>query len=101
MNGDKLALDTTGSNVLGHNTYDLGGAPLTLNADLVNVANATARLHTTLANHGKGGFAFEQDNGQLYYSSNGSFAGGGTLIGIITTDGTHPWAFNVSSFIQV
>jgi Calpain family cysteine protease len=101
MNGDKIALDTTGSNVLGHNTYDLGGAPLTLNADLVNVANATARLHTTLANHGKGGFAFEQDNGQLYYSSNGSFAGGGTLIGIITTDGTHPWAFNVSSFIQV
>jgi Ca2+-binding RTX toxin-like protein len=101
MNGDKIALDTTGSNILGHNTYDLGGAALTLNADIVCVANVTTRLKTNLANHGKGAFAFEQDNGQLYYSSNGSFAGGGTLIGIITTDGTHPWVFNASSFIQV
>jgi Ca2+-binding RTX toxin-like protein len=101
MNGDKIALDTKASNVLGHDTYDLGGTPLALNIDLVDVANTTARLKTNLANHGKGGFAFEQDNGQLYYSSNGSFAGGGTLIGVITTDGTHPWAFNASSFIQV
>ncbi len=101
MNGDKIALDTTGSNILGSNTYDLGGAPLALNTDLVNVANAAALLKSSLNNHGKGGFAFEQDNGQLYYSSNGSFAGGGTLIAVITTDGTHPWLFNVSSFIQV
>ncbi len=54
-----------------------------------------------MANGGKGGFAYEQDNGQLYYSSNGSFVNGGTLIGIVTTDGVHPWTFNASSFIQV
>jgi Ca2+-binding RTX toxin-like protein len=101
VQGDKIALDTTGSSALSHNAYDLGGAALDLNIDLVDVANATSRLKTNLVNHGKGGFAFEQDNGQLYYSSNGSFAGGGTLIGIITTDGTHPWVFNARSFIQV
>jgi Calpain family cysteine protease len=99
--GDKIALDTTGSSTLGHNTYDLGGAALKLNTDLADVANTGARLATRLANGGKGGFVYEQDNGHLYYSSNGSFATGGTMIGVITTDGVHPWAFNANSFVQV
>jgi Ca2+-binding RTX toxin-like protein len=99
--GDKIALDTTGNNTLGQNAYDLGGAGLALHIDLADVANASARLATRLANGGKGGFVYEQDNGQLYYSSNGSFASGGTLIGVITTDGTHPWMFNANSFMQV
>jgi hypothetical protein len=99
--GDKIALDTTGSNTFGQNAYDLGGAALALNADLVDVATASGRLATHLANGGKGGFVYEQDNGQLYYSGNGSFASGGTLIGVITVDGTHPWIFNANSFMQV
>jgi hypothetical protein len=98
---DKIALDTTGSSILGGNAYDLGGAALSLNKNLVDVANTTARWATRLATGGKGGFAYEQDNGQLYYSSNGSFTNGGTLVGMITTDGVHPWAFNASSFMQV
>lgn len=98
---DKIALDTTGSSTLGANAYNLGGAALALNKDLADVANATARWATRLANGGKGGFAYEQDTGQLYYSGNGSFANGGTLVGLITTDGVHPWVFNASSFIQV
>jgi hypothetical protein len=100
-NGDKIALDTTGSSIFGGNAYNLGGAPLALGKDLADVANVSARLATRLNNGGKGGFAYEQDNGQLYYSSNGSFANGGTLIGVITADGAHPWAFNANSFVQV
>ena len=77
-NGDKIALDTTGSGILSGNTYDLGGAALTAGKDLADVANVAARLATTLANGGKGGFVYEQDTGELFYSGNGSFAGGGT-----------------------
>ena len=50
--------------------------------DLADVANATARLATTLNNGGNGAFVYEQDTGGLYYSANGSFSGGGTLIGV-------------------
>jgi hypothetical protein len=65
------------------------------------VANATARLATVLNNDGKGAFAFEQDTGALHYSGNGSFAGGGTEIGLITTNGTTAWTFDASKFVQV
>ena len=41
-NGDKIALDTTGSSTLSGNTYDLGGAGLIVNADLADVANVTS-----------------------------------------------------------
>lgn len=100
-NGDKIALDTTGSNTLSANTYDLGGAGLILNADLADVANVTARLSTTLSNGGKGAFVYQHDTGELFYSSNGSFKAGGTMIGIITTDGSKPWTFDARSFVQV
>ncbi len=99
--GDKIALDTTGSNILTDNAYDLGGAPLALNADLADVANAASRLSTTLANGGRGAFVYEQDIGDLFYSRNGSFAGGGTLVGAITTNGATLWLFNAGSFTQV
>ena len=42
--GDKIALDTTGSATLAGNTYNLGGAALTVGVDLADVANAAARL---------------------------------------------------------
>ena len=100
-NGDKIALDTTGSGILSGNTYDLGGAALTVGKDLADVANVAARLATTLSNGGKGGFAYEQDTGELFYSGNGSFAGGGTMIGLVTTNGSTPWTFNANSFVQV
>jgi Ca2+-binding RTX toxin-like protein len=100
-NGDKIALDTTGSNTLSANTYDLGGAGLIVNVDLADVANVTARLSTTLSNGGKGAFVYEHDTGELFYSSNGSFKAGGTMIGIVTTDGSKPWTFDARSFVQV
>jgi Ca2+-binding RTX toxin-like protein len=99
--GDKIALDTTGSNTFLSNTYNLSGAALALGRDLADVGNAAARLATNLANGGKGGFVYEQDSGSLYYSANGSFTGGGTLIGVVTTNGSTPWTFNANSFVQV
>ena len=99
--GDKIALDTTGSGYVHDNTYDLGGTGLILNSDLADVANVAGRLATTLSNGGKGGFVYQQNTGELFYSANGSFIGGGTQIGIITTDGAKPWTFNASSIVQV
>jgi Ca2+-binding RTX toxin-like protein len=99
--GDTIALDTTGSSILARNAYDLGGAALVLNHDLADVANTAARLSSTLANGGKGAFVYQQDTGNLFYSSNGSFSGGGTLLGSITTNGATPWVFNSNSFTQV
>ena len=99
--GDTIALDTTGSSTLASNSYNLGGAALLLNHDLADVANAAARLSCTLANGGKGAFVYQQDTGSLFYSSNGSFSGGGTLLGSITTNSATPWAFNANSFVQV
>jgi hypothetical protein len=99
--GDKIALDTTGSAILAGNTYNLGGAALTVGVDLADVTNAAARLATTLSNGGHGAFVYEQDTGGLYYSGNGSFAAAGTLIGDVTTNGTTAWTFNASSFTQV
>ncbi|HET7880045.1 MAG TPA: calcium-binding protein, partial [Acetobacteraceae bacterium] len=98
--GDKLALDTTGSAVMPGNAYDLGGATLS-SRDLIAVANAKA-LHTTVLNNGgKGGFVYEQDTGQLFYSSNGLYAASINPIGVITTNGVMPWAFNANSIVQV
>lgn len=99
--GDLIALDTTGSNALPRNTYDLGGTPLTLNITLADVADAATRVATTLNNGGKGAFCYQQDTGELFYSSNGSFAGGSGLIGMITIDGSTPWTFNPNGFTQV
>ena len=99
--GDQIALDTIGSAILSGNTYNLGGAAITLGTDLANVANAAARLGTTLSNGGNGAFVYEQDTGELFYSGNGSFAGGGMLIGIVTAYGSTPWTFNANSFMQV
>jgi hypothetical protein len=99
--GDTIALDTTGSETLTGDIYNLGGASLVVGTDLADVANATARLGTTLNNGGNGAFVYEQDTGGLYYSSNGSFAGGGTLVGVITTNGSTAWTFNANSFTQV
>ena len=99
--GDKIALDTSGSAILSGNAYNLGGAAIILGTDLANVANAAARLGTTLSNGGKGAFVYQQDTGELFYSGNGSFAGGGTQIGIVTAYGSTPWTFNANSFMQV
>ncbi len=64
--GDKIALDTTGSSILTGNTYNLGGAALTVGVDLADVTNTAARLATTLSNGGNGAFVYEQDTGGLY-----------------------------------
>jgi hypothetical protein len=99
--GDKIALDTAGSSTFSGNAYDLGGASLTDNTNIKSVADATARLGVTEATGGKGGFVYQQDTGELYYSNNGAFGGGGTLIGVIESANGVPWTYSASSFIQV
>jgi hypothetical protein len=99
--GDKIGLDTTGSGTLGTNTYDLGGAALVDLTNIKSVASAAARLATSLSTGGKGGFVYEQDTGELYYNAAGSFAGGGTLVAVVTTNGTTPWTYAANSFQQV
>jgi Ca2+-binding RTX toxin-like protein len=99
--GDKIGLDTTGSSTLTTNTYDLGGAALTNGTNLEAVADAATRLTVSEATGGKGGFVYEQDTGELYYSSSGSFSGGGTLVGVIDSSSGTPWVYSASSFTQV
>ncbi len=70
-------------------TYDLGGAALVDNTNLKAVANAATRLTIAEATGGKGGFVYQQDTGELYYSNNGNFAGGGTLVGVIDSSRQH------------
>ena len=99
--GDKIALDTAGNATLGTNAYDLGGAALTDNQNLKAVADVATRLTVSEATGGKGGFVYQQDTGELYYSSNGNFAGGGTLVGVVDSSSGVPWVYNASSFVQV
>jgi Ca2+-binding RTX toxin-like protein len=100
-NHDLIGLDTTGSGTLTTNTYNLGGAGIADGTDIAGVANAAARLATVLSNGGNGGFVYEQDTGELYYSGTGNFSGGGTLVGIITTNGSTPWTYDPTKFTQV
>src|SRR5450759_4802377 len=99
--GDLIGLDTTGNSTLTNNPYDLGGAALTDSVDIAMVANHAALLAKTLANGGNGGFAYEQDTGGVYYNGAGNFSGGGTLVGIVTTNGHTPWIYDATRFIQV
>ena len=99
--GDLLGLDTTGSATLTNNPFDLGGVALTNGIDIAMVADSAALLAKTLSTGGKGGFVYEQDTGGLYYNSAGNFSGGGTLLGIVTTDGTTPWLYDPNKFIEV
>lgn len=69
--------------------------------DLISVADSAARLAASLSNGGKGGFVYQQDTGGLYYSTDGSFSGGGVQIAKITTDGSTAWTFDASKFMQV
>jgi hypothetical protein len=99
--GDMIGLDTTGSATLATDTYDLGGAALVNGTNLEAVADAATRLTVAEATGGKGGFVYEQDTGELYYSGNGSFAGGGTLVGVIDSSGSAPWVYKATSFTEV
>jgi hypothetical protein len=99
--GDKIGLDTLANPTLTTNTYDLGGAPLTDSVNLQAVADAATRLTVSEATGGKGGFVYQQNTGELYYSANGNFAGGGNMVGIIDSSTGIPWVYNASSFVQV
>ncbi len=100
-NGDKIALDTTGSATLSANTYDLGGSALVDGTTLKEVADAASRLAYSASNGGHGAFVYEQDTGELYYGANGNFTGGSTLIGVIDSSSGTPWTYNASNFQQV
>ncbi len=99
--GDLIGLDTTGSSILNNNPFNLGGAALTNAVDIAMVANNAALLAKTLSNGGNGGFVYEQDTGGLYYNGNGNFSGGGTLVGVIATNGSTPWTYDATRFVQV
>ena len=99
--GDKIALDTNANETFTRDTYDLGGAPLVDNTNLKAVADAATRLTVSEATGGKGGFVYQQNTGELYYSGTGSFAGGGTLVGVIDSSANTPWIYNASNFTQV
>jgi hypothetical protein len=96
---DKIALDTTNSTFTG-NKYVLQAA-LANNTNIKAVADSDARIATSLASSGKGGFVYQQDTGELYYSDNGAFTTGGTLIGVITTDGATAWTYDFTKFMEV
>ena len=98
--GDKIALDTTGSAILAGNTYDLGGAALVA-ADLTSAADAAARLASTLSNGGKGGFVYQQDTGELYYSRQRELCRRRHLGRGDRQPSTRPWTFDATSFTQV
>ena len=94
--GNKIGLDISGNSTLTGNAYDVSA--LTNGVNIEAVATSAARHATTLTTGGHGGFLYEQDTGELYYSANGNFTGGGTLVGVITTDGVTPWTYNFASF---
>jgi hypothetical protein len=101
-NAAKIALDTTADTTwTGPAPYDLGGTGLVVGTNLKAVADAATRLATSDGSGGKGGFVYQQDTGELYYSSNGVFAGGGTIVGVIDSSANTPWVYNAGSFIQV
>jgi Ca2+-binding RTX toxin-like protein len=97
---DHIALDTNNSQTFGGNTYVLGGA-LANNGNITSVADADTRLTTALSTGNKGGFVYQQDTGELYYSGTGDFHSGGTLVGVVTTNGTTPWTYAFSAFREV
>ena len=99
--GDRIALDTTAGATLSGNAYDLGAGGLVAGTNLKAAAGAAARLVVAETTGGKGGFIYQQDTGALYYSTNGNFAGGGTMVGAIDGSGGTPWVYNASSFVQV
>jgi hypothetical protein len=98
--GEKIGLDVAGTSTLSQDTYVLSGA-LVDGTNITHVADDVARLATSLSTSGKGGFVYEDDTGELYYSATGNFSAGGTLIGVITTDGSTPWTYNFSQFQAV
>jgi len=97
--GNKIGLDLSGNAAFAGKAYDVSS--LTNGVNIEAVADSTVRHATTLTTGGHGGFLYEQDTGQLYYSANGNFTGGGTLVGVITTDGVTPWTYNFGSFQSI
>ena len=65
------------------------------------MADAATRLTVAEATAGKGGFVYQQDTGELYYSSNGNFAGGGAMVGVIDSSNAVPWVYDATKFVQV
>ena len=99
--GDIIELASAGSPTATNSPGGPGVLAMTNSVDIAMVADNAALLAETLPNGGAGGFAYEQDSGGLYYNSAGNFSGGGTLIGTITGNGSTPWTYDASRFIQV
>jgi Ca2+-binding RTX toxin-like protein len=97
---DKIGLDTNTSSTLNGNTYIISGA-LSNNVNIRAVADENTREGTILSTSGSGGFTYQQDTGELYYSADGDFTSGGVLIGVITTDGSTPWVYDFTRFQAV
>lgn len=46
-------------------------------------------------------FVYQQDEGNLYYSADGDFSGGGTLVAVIHSGGVTPWTYDIAGFMLV
>ncbi len=84
---DTIALD--------NNAFSVGG-PLSNGVNISSGTDATASSPL-----GQAGFFYDTDDGKLYYSANGDFSGGGTLVGTITTNGSTAWTFDITKLSLV
>ena len=71
------------------------------NVSITSVSDYDTLLATTLANGGDGAFVYQQDEGNLYYSADGDFSGGGTLVAVINAAGGTPWTYDIAGFMLV
>ena len=98
---DKIALDVLGVATNDGDVFDIGGITLVNNTNIKSVADFDDLQLTVLANGGAGGFVYTADTGNLYYSADGDFTAGGTLIATITAGGTSPWTYDIAGFLLV
>ncbi len=71
------------------------------NVSITSVSDYNSLLATALSNGGDGGFVYQQDEGNLYYSADGDFSGGGTLVAVIHSNGVTPWTYDIAGFMLV
>ena len=84
----KIALDIAGVNTNDGDAFDIGGITLVNNTNIKSVADFDELQLTALSNGGAGGFVYTADTGNLYYSADGDFSAGGTLIATLIANGT-------------
>jgi hypothetical protein len=85
----------------GADTVALDNSVYSIAGSITNGVNITSGSTSTAVNLGQAGFFYDTDDGKLYYSSNGDFSGGGTLVGTITTNGSTAWTYDATKFTLI